>query len=139
DDIRAQLVTGVQTCALPILFLTAPPAALYRPLPPSAAPGGVAHVTVAVGAALVPVLFAYGGWQQTNFIAEEIIEPERNLPRALIMGVAGVVAVYLLANVAYLRVLGASGLALSLAPAADVMGRVLGPAGRRLISAGIAL
>ena len=49
------------------------------------------------------------------------------------------VAVYLLANLAYLRVLGASGLALSSAPAADLMGRVLGPSGRRLISAGIAL
>src|SRR5213080_196215 len=121
------------------LFLTASPAALYRPLPPSATPGGVAHVTVAVGAALIPVLFAYGGWQQTNFIAEEIIEPERNLPRALVLGVIGVVTVYLLANVAYLRVLGAGGLAASMAPAADLMGGVLGPAGRRLISAGIAL
>ena len=113
------------------LLLTPTSTDFSRPLPSSTAPS--------LGAALVPVLFAYGGWQQTNFIAEEIIEPERNLPRALIMGVAGVVAVYLLANVAYLRVLGASGLALSLAPAADVMGRVLGPAGRRLISAGIAL
>src|SRR5436305_948523 len=121
------------------LFLAASPVALYRPLPPSAAPGGVAHVTVAVGAALIPVLFAYGGWQQTNFIAEEIIEPERSLPRALVLGVVGVVTVYLLANVAYLRVLGASGLAASTAPAADLMGRVLGPVGRRLISAGIAV
>jgi len=121
-------------------LLLAPPAtALYRPLPPSAALGGVAHVMVAVGAALIPVLFAYGGWQQTNFIAEEIIEPERNLPRALVLGVVGVVTVYLLANVAYLRVLGAGGLAASTAPAADLMEGVLGPAGRRLISAGIAL
>src|SRR5207247_11109732 len=39
------------------------------------------------GAALVPILFTYGGWQQTNFIAEEIIEPEKNLPRALVLGV----------------------------------------------------
>jgi len=55
------------------------------------------------------------------------------------LGVAGVVTVYLLANVAYLRVLGVSGLAASTAPAADLMGRVLGLAGRRLISAGIAI
>src|ERR1051325_11316545 len=106
-------------------------AALYRPLPSSPA--------LSLGAALVPVLFAYGGWQQTNFIAEEIIEPERNLPRALVLGVVGVVVVYLLANVAYLRVLGAAGLAHSSAPAAGVMARVLGPAGQRLISAGIAV
>src|SRR5213079_1694783 len=92
-----------------------------------------------LGAALVPVLFAYGGWQQTNFIAEEIIEPERNLPRALLAGVAGVVVVYLLANLAYLRVLGVAGLAHSSAPAAGVMARVLGPPGQRLISAGISV
>src|ERR1043166_6175517 len=109
---------------------------LSRPLPTLG--GGVSTVT-ALGAALVPVLFAYGGWQQTNFIAEEIIEPERNLPRALVLGVVGVVVVYLLANVAYLRVLGAAGLAHSSAPAAGVMARVLGPAGQRLISAGIAV
>src|ERR1041385_4262585 len=109
---------------------------LSRPLPTLG--GGVSTVT-ALGAALVPVLFAYGGWQQTNFIAEEIIEPERNLPRALVLGVVGVVVVYLLANVAYLRVLGAAGLAHSSAPAAGVMARVLGPVGQRLISAGIAV
>ena len=121
------------------LFVTVPSTVLYRPLPPSAAPAGTWGVVLALGAALVPVLFAYGGWQQTNFIAEEIIEPERSLPRALVLGVVGVVTVYLLANVAYLRVLGASGLAASTAPAADLMGRVLGPVGRRLISAGIAV
>ena len=120
-------------------LLLTPSTALHRPPPPSTAPEGMWGVGVALGAALVPVLFAYGGWQQTNFIAEEIIAPERNLPRALVLGVAGVVAVYLLANVAYLRVLGAGGLAASTAPAADLMGGVLGPAGRRLISAGIAL
>ena len=112
---------------------------LPQPPPSSTVLGGGGDVVVALGAALVPVLFAYGGWQQTNFIAEEIIEPERNLPRALVLGVAGVVTVYLLANLAYLRVLGASGLAASTAPAADLMGRVLGLAGRRLISAGIAV
>lgn len=94
---------------------------------------------VAFGSALVPILFTYGGWQQTNFIAEEIIEPERNLPRALVLGVAVVVAVYLLANLAYLRVLGPAGLAASTAPAADAMRAVLGPAGGTLIGAGIAI
>jgi APA family basic amino acid/polyamine antiporter len=105
----------------------------------STSPSGVANIAVALGAALVPILFAYGGWQQTNFIAEELIDAERNLPRALVLGVVGVIAVYVLANVAYLRVLGAAGLAASTAPAADVMAGVLGPGGRRLISAGIAI
>jgi len=103
-----------------------------------AARGGTAGV-VAFGTALVPILFTYGGWQQTNFIAEEIVEVERTLPRALVLGVGLVVLVYVAANVAYLRVLGVSGLASSAAPAADVMARVLGPAGSQVIAAGIAV
>jgi len=112
------------------IFLAAPPAPVTASPPP---------LITGFGAALVPILFTYGGWQQTNFIAEEIIEPEKNLPRALVIGVAIVVAVYLLANIAYLRVLGAAGLAHSTAPAADVMVAVLGPTGGKVIAAGIAL
>ncbi|HEX7025173.1 MAG TPA: amino acid permease, partial [Gemmatimonadales bacterium] len=81
--------------------LAADPGSL-TPSPGPLAPHS-SSLVVALATALVPVLFAYGGWQQTNFIAEELVEPERNLPRALVLGVAGVVAVYLLANVAYLR------------------------------------
>ena len=110
---------------------------LLAGLPPSD-PSPPAAPT-AIGAALVPVLFTYGGWQQTNFIAEEMVNPERDLPRALLLGVAVVVATYLLANLAYLQVLGAHGLAGSTAPAADAMTRVLGAAGGTLISAGIAI
>jgi len=105
-------------------------------LPPAAPPPPGAPS--AFGAALVPILFTYGGWQQTNFIAEEMVDPERDLPRALMLGVGTVVAVYLLANLAYLHVLGAQGLAASTAPAADAMRKVLGPAGGTLIAAGIA-
>lgn len=92
-----------------------------------------------LGAALVPVLFAFGGWQQTNFIAEELIDPKRNLPRALIAGVSLVVAVYLLTNLAYLRTLGITGLAQSGAPAADAMTARFGSLGGMLMAAGIAI
>jgi APA family basic amino acid/polyamine antiporter len=102
------------------------------------APAGAGAMIGAVATALVPVLFAYGGWQQTNFIAEELIEPEKNLPRALVLGVAAVVLVYVLANVAYLSALGVEGLAASPAPAADTMSVLLGPVGRVVITAGIA-
>src|SRR5262245_8716562 len=108
------------------------------PSPPSAAPAQPQHFA-AIGPALVPILFTYGGWQQTNFIAEEIVDPERNLPRALVFGVVIVVTVYLLTNLTYLRVLGHEGLAASTAPAADTMQAVLGPVGGKLIAAGIAI
>ena len=106
---------------------------------PLAVPHGFMAVAVALGTALVPVLFAYGGWQQTNFVAEEMIDPRRDLPRALIIGVLIVAAAYLLANLTYLESLGVEGLASSRAPAADVMGLKFGDAGRRLIAVGIAI
>jgi len=91
------------------------------------------------GAALVPVIFAYGGWQTATFIAGEIKEPRKNLPRGLIVGVTGVVLLYLAANVVYILVLGTEGLAASSAPASDVMRRALGDVGARVIAAGIAI
>src|SRR5690606_20934649 len=102
-------------------------------------PSGLAGVVGAMGTALVPVLFSYGGWQQTNFVAEEIVDPERNLPRALVLGVVIVGVTYLLANATYVHTLGVSGLAGSSAPAADVMAVRFGTAGRNLIAAGIAI
>jgi len=93
----------------------------------------------AIGIALVPILFSYGGWQQTNYIAEEIRDPERTLPKALVLWVLVVVTVYLLANLAYLRALGVDGLAASTAPAADTMERWFGAGGRKLISLGIVM
>ncbi len=93
----------------------------------------------AFGAALVPVIFSYGGWQTATFIAGEIKEPRKNLPRGLILGVTGVVVLYLAANVVYVSVLGTAGLAASSAPASDVMRRALGDMGARIIAAGIAI
>jgi APA family basic amino acid/polyamine antiporter len=91
----------------------------------------------AFGAALVPVLFAYGGWQTSGFVMGELRRPERDMPRALLLGVGGVVVLYLSVNVVCLRALGAPGLAASGAPASDVMRAALGPAGARLIALGI--
>jgi APA family basic amino acid/polyamine antiporter len=143
--ITQNIFTLLKLGALAVLILVGVAFAVHAAgpsaLPPErpSAPVGVGGVVLAVGAALVPVLFTYGGWQQTNFLAEEMVEPETNLPRALLLGVVVVIAVYLLANIAYLRVLGIAGLAATPAPAAELMARVLGPGGRVVISAGIAL
>jgi APA family basic amino acid/polyamine antiporter len=91
------------------------------------------------GAALIPVLFAYGGWQTCSFIAGEIEAPRRNLPRALLWGVAGVVLLYLAVNVVCLRVLGVEHLAATTTPATDVMRKALGATGATLIAAGISI
>jgi len=93
----------------------------------------------AIGAAMVPVLFAYGGWQTASFVSGEIREPRKNLPRALIIGVTGVVIFYVAVNFVCVRVLGVSGLANTKTPASDVMRLALGPAGAAAIAAGIAI
>lgn len=93
-----------------------------------------AGLVSAMFAGLVPAMFAYGGWQNANFIVEEMREPERHLPRAILVGVSIVVAVYVTANIAYVHVLGARGLAATTTPAAELATAVLGPRGADVLS-----
>ena len=88
--------------------------------------------------ALLPVLFTYGGFHYLNDLAGEVRDPQRTLPRALLLGMLGVVAAYVLANVAYLTGLGHAGLAASQAPAADLMRRLFGETGAKVMAIGIA-
>jgi APA family basic amino acid/polyamine antiporter len=88
---------------------------------------------------MVPVLFAYGGWQTACFVAGEVRQPEKSLPRGLLLGVAGVVVVYLAVNFVCVHVLGASGLAETTTPASEVMRRALGERGARFIALGITI
>jgi APA family basic amino acid/polyamine antiporter len=94
---------------------------------------------IAFGAALIPILFTYGGWQQANYVAEEIRDPERWLPRSLIIGTIIVVVIYLLINVAYLRALGLDGLAATTTPSSDAAGRWFGRFGERFVAGAIAI
>jgi APA family basic amino acid/polyamine antiporter len=133
-------LAALASLILPLLGPVPVPVPVPHPvsLPVGHAGGVGMAVPLRFAAALVPVLFAYGGWQQTNYIAGELIDPARNLPRALVLGVCLVIAAYLLANLAYLHALGPTGLAASQAPAADAMRVVLGERGARLMAAGIA-
>ena len=93
----------------------------------------------AFGAALIPVQFAYGGWQTSCFVAGEVRDPRKNLPRGLLFGVLGVIAVYLSVNFVYVRALGAQGLGDTQTPASAVMRLALGENGAAIIAAGIAV
>lgn len=97
------------------------------------------HTLVAFGAALIPAQFAYGGWQTSCYVAGEVREPRKTLPRALLIGVLGVIAVYLSVNFVYVHVLGPTGLAGTKTPASAVMGLAIGDRGARFIAAGIAI
>ena len=89
----------------------------------------------AFGLALVSVLWAYDGWADLSFVAGEVKDPRRTLPRALIGGTLAVIAVYLLANLAYLAVLDVNEISQSPLVAADVAERVLGAGGLVFVSA----
>lgn len=89
-------------------------------------------------ACLGPAFFAYGGWQHALWISGEVKNPRRNLPLAILAGTAVVVAVYLLANWAYLSLLGFDRVLSSKALAADAVGVVLPPWGSRVIAGAVA-
>jgi APA family basic amino acid/polyamine antiporter len=91
------------------------------------------------GAAMVPILFAYGGWQTGCFVAGEMKEPRWALPRALLLGVLGVVVLYTAVNFVCLRTLGIDGLARTDTPASAVMRLAFGRPGSIVIAVGIAI
>jgi APA family basic amino acid/polyamine antiporter len=91
------------------------------------------------GLAMIGVLWAYEGWQYATFCASETIDPQRNYPRAFLIGVVTLIAIYLIANVAYLAALGPSGMAASRSAAAASLAVVIGPNAARLIALAIAI
>jgi basic amino acid/polyamine antiporter, APA family len=103
------------------------------------APAETGSAWQGLAAAMVPVLFAYGGWQTASFVSGEMRDPKRDLPRGLFIGIAGVIVVYVLVTYVCLRALGAAGLANTTTPASEVMRQALGSRGAKLIACGIAI
>ena len=87
------------------------------------------------GVALIAVLWAYDGWADLTFIAGEVKDPSRTMPRALLIGTSLVVVLYLLVNVAYLYVLPINEMAVSKLVAADAARKIFGAVGASVISA----
>lgn len=89
------------------------------------------------GVAMISVLWAYEGWQYSTFSAGETLEPQRNFPRAFLVGTLSLIAIYLIANLGYISALGSAGAAASNSVAADAMRAVLGPFFAKLIAVAI--
>jgi basic amino acid/polyamine antiporter, APA family len=94
---------------------------------------------VRFGAAVVPVLFAYGGWQTASFMTGEMRNPKRDLAPALLFGVISVTAIYLSVNIVCLHTLGPLGLADTTTPAFTVMQHAIGDKGAVFMAVAIAV
>ena len=104
--------------------------------PQSLVPSPDSHAFIA---AIVAGLFAFGGWHMVTYAAEETIDPERTLPRALVIGVVIVTACYLALNAAYFHVLPHDAIGKSTRVAADAAAAVVGPRGAAVVSLVVAL
>ncbi len=124
-------VKGAALIALVVLLFahqSAPAATGAAPAPAAAL--GIAALAVAMRA----VVNTYNGWDEVVFFSEEIENPERALPRAILFGIAGVAILYLLINLAFLHVLSPAQMAGSNLVAADAVKVVLGPSGEQAMT-----
>jgi basic amino acid/polyamine antiporter, APA family len=122
--------------ALVLAGLLFAPAASRHIASPSPSSGST---LAAVGAAMTPVMFSYGGWQTSSFVAGEMRDPQRDLARGLLLGVLGVVILYTAVAFVCVHTLGPSGLGNSKTPATDVMRLAFGEEGATFIAVGIAI
>jgi APA family basic amino acid/polyamine antiporter len=134
-----RIVAVAMIVASGIWFLLRTPAALHAAWHPLLDRPASFDLLSSFGAAMVPVLFAYGGWQTSNYIASEIRDPRKTLPRALLLGVLGIIALYVSVNFVYVELLGPTGLAATETPASETMRRVFGGPGGTLIAVAIAI
>ena len=110
---------------------------------PAGAPAAPAHAArpllLAMALAMIPVLFAYDGWTDATYVGGEIVEPRRNLPLAIVWGTVLVIAVYVVTNLAYFRVLTPGEVAAYPVVGAETMRRILGQAGSRALAVLVAV
>jgi APA family basic amino acid/polyamine antiporter len=132
--------TVMKVLGLAVLVGAAFLGARHHAAPAAGSPSAPAAVTLSgFGVAMIACLLSYDGWVALSFVAGEVKNPKRNLPLALALGLALVIAIYVLANVAYLRVLSPSEMAATTRVGALVAERSLGPAGGAFVSATILL
>jgi len=130
------LTTGAKYGALVILVLAAFLIGANNPAPAPTRTGEVPNETslVMFGLAFISLLWVYDGWADVTFLSGEVKRPERNLPLTIIGGTLAVIAIYLLANFAYLHLLDVRQIAGSKLVAADTAYRIIGETGVKLVS-----
>ncbi len=126
-----KFIALIAVCTLIFIFAKGSAGNFFSPGSPAPDSGGMLGN---FGLALVAVLWAYKGWETGTYSAGEIRDPQKKLPLGLFIGTLAVLALYVLANLAYLYVFPAARMAASGRIAADVMAEVFGPAGAAAIA-----
>jgi APA family basic amino acid/polyamine antiporter len=111
-------------------------AAILAPSSPQAAHASSGHVSYSgIGYAMAACLMAYNGWSYISFVAGEVKNPARNLPRALALSMVAVMALYVGANLAYMKVMSVPEIASTERVGAAMAARVMGPQGGHILAA----
>jgi APA family basic amino acid/polyamine antiporter len=134
-----RIFTSLKIAGLIVLIGAAAFAPHVRSALPSAAPPLASLSYRGIGFALTACLMAYNGWSYVSFVAGEIKNPQRNLPRAMTLGMVAVMALYVTANAAYLNVLTVPEIAATERVGAAVATHTMGPAGASVLAAVVLL
>ena len=94
---------------------------------------------LALVVAMIPILFAYDGWTDSTYVGGEIVDPRRAMPIAILAGIAIVIAIYVLTNVAYFSVLTPAEVASYEAVGSETIRRILGEGGSRALAVLVAV
>jgi APA family basic amino acid/polyamine antiporter len=129
------LVKVVAIIAMSAVLIALGRAFAWSGAPPADAP--TLSPFAGVGLAMIAVLWAYEGWQYTTFAVGETVDPQRSFPRAMLIGTAALIAIYMIANVAYVAAIGPAGVMGSGRVAADAVSAIMGPAAAKVIAAAI--
>jgi basic amino acid/polyamine antiporter, APA family len=128
------LLTAIEVLGVLLVIVVGLTASAPATVTASAATAPAVSGSASLGLMMVFVLLTYGGWNEAVYLSAEVRDARRNMVRALILGIAAVTVLYVLINLAYLRVLGLEGVAASSAVAADTLNRILGERGAQIIS-----
>ncbi len=133
----AKLVGILGLCAAAFLLPTTHPASVIEH---PAVAGNAGHpLMLAFALSMITILFAYDGWTDSTYVAGEVVNPQRNMPIAILGGTWLVVAVYLLANAAYYHVLTPNEVAGYEAVGSETIHRLLGDWGARALAVLVAV
>ena len=131
-------VIGILALCVAAFTLTA----AFPATPPpegEASAAGSKPLFIALVVAMIPVLFAYDGWTDSTYVGGEIVNPRRTLPIAIVWGTVLVIAIYVLTNFAYFRVLTPHEVAVYPAVASEAIGRLIGNWGRQALAVLVAV